>query len=107
MRWYVAGYVTRKTRRNLIKIGKQELATQITHLLEDEDYDEDTNKTEVDFDDKKWFDLINRGGLTKCNNDFYEYLRAVKLELQMHYITKMDEKRNGTSFLCDKGTSIK
>ena len=91
--WYVAGYIIRKTRRNLIKIGKQELATQITHLLEDEDYEEGTNETEVDFDDKKWFDLINRGGLTKCNSDFYEYLRAVELKLQMHYITKMDEKK--------------
>ena len=47
----------------------------------------------MDFDDKKWFDLVNRGGLTKCNNDFYEYLRAVELELQMHYLKKMDEKK--------------
>ena len=53
--------------------GKEELIdTFIEEDMEDSDDDEECST-------KDWLKLIDRGGLTKCTNDFYIFLRAVEL----------------------------
>ena len=72
--WYLAGYIIRKIKKQMK--GKEELIdTFIEEDMEDSDDDEECSA-------KDWLKLIDRGGLTKCTNDFYIFLRAVELELK-------------------------
>ena len=38
----------------------------------------DTDKDDID-SSREWFNMINRGGLTRCTNDFYNFICNVEL----------------------------
>ena len=43
------------------------------------DSDERADLAEEILDSQAWMRMINRGGLTKCKNDFYVYMREVEM----------------------------
>ena len=52
-------------------------------LLKDSEIDDDvTSGTTEENNPKEWLELVNRGGLTRCSNDFYEYLTVVELAIK-------------------------
>ena len=66
--------------------GKDEIISLIDSFIEEsttavlvnnEDSTEDT-----DLNAQNWLQLINRGGLTKCTNEFYTFIRSVEMELK-------------------------
>lgn len=73
--WYVAGYVLKKVR------GEMKGKEWIMDSFIEESTDSDNIEIEDDCDAQNWLHIIDRGGLTKCNNDFYIFLRAVELEM--------------------------
>ena len=96
--WYIGGYVIRQVRKK-IKSSKSidELLPILNSFLEDDDptvtgeADESPSK-ENEADDEHadvrlWLISINRGGLLKCTNDFFSYLRVVELEMKKLFST--------------------
>ena len=94
--WYVAGYVIRKVKGLLVQIKKVNLVDPVKQFLEDS-IEVENIETELDTTSlttgiakaekgKEWFTLINRGGLTKCNNDFYEHLKTVEMEIKSYIL---------------------
>uniref|UniRef100_A0A1X7STK4 Uncharacterized protein n=1 Tax=Amphimedon queenslandica TaxID=400682 RepID=A0A1X7STK4_AMPQE len=78
--WYIAGYLIRKVKG---KVGML-LAEKMEMFLEEvDDVIEDDTTLEEDIQHpKKWLESINRGGLVKCSNDFYEHLQTVEKEIR-------------------------
>lgn len=75
---YAAGYVPRSLKKKLVKSThphKKDLLLCLPNLLAQEEED-------LDDDSSGWISAINRGGLTKVNNDTYELFVALELELQ-------------------------
>uniref|UniRef100_A0A1X7UQ67 Uncharacterized protein n=1 Tax=Amphimedon queenslandica TaxID=400682 RepID=A0A1X7UQ67_AMPQE len=91
---YVAGYVIRKVKGLIVQMKKANLADHMKLFLEDsiEDVETELDTTCLTIGlaegekGKVWFTLINRGGLTKCNNDFYEHLKTVDMEIKSHIL---------------------
>ena len=46
---------------------------------------------------KEWFNKIYRGGLTRCTNDFYNFLRNVELEMKAMLQDNETRKQINTS----------
>ena len=66
--------------------GKDEIISLIDSFIEEsttavlvnnEDSTEDNH-----LNAQNWLQLINRGGLTKCTNEFYTFIRSVEMELK-------------------------
>ena len=74
--WYVAGYILKKVKKEVK--GNEGI---IDYFIE-EGTDTDNEEIEDDCNAQNWLNIIDRGGLTKCTNDFYTFLRAVELELK-------------------------
>ena len=80
--WYVAGYILRKLRLQLEKNRMGKDSEEQLALLEcfvDDDYNNSDCYVEEIVDSQSWLRMIDRGGLTKCTNDFYVYLRVVEM----------------------------
>lgn len=60
------------------------LAEKMEMFLEEvDDVIEDDTTSEEDIQHpKKWLESINRGGLIKCSNDFYEHLQTIEKEIR-------------------------
>ena len=86
--WYIGGYIIRKVRRKIKALDvKDDLLAMLEKFEEKEDTEEDESLTgddddEESVDTKKWITLIDRGGLVKCSNNFYSFLRSVELEIK-------------------------
>ena len=81
--WYVAGYIIKKVKARLWKKKKHDMADKLKQLLEDSEIDDNvTSGTTEENNPKEWLELVNRGELTRCSNDFYEYLTVVKLAIK-------------------------
>ena len=85
--WYIGGYIIRKARRKIkVLDNKDDLLAMLEKFEEKKDTAEDESLTGDDDDDavdtKKWISLIDRGGLVKCSNNFYSFLRSVELEIK-------------------------
>ena len=80
--WYVGGYVIRKISDRIIKVC-MENANELLLVLETFKESDELNKDDDGDDDiessRDWFDMINRGGLTRCTNDFYSFICNVEL----------------------------
>ena len=77
--YYAAGYVPRALKKKLMKSAhplKEDLQLCLLDLLDDGD--EDANES------KDWVNLINRGGLTRINNNTFELFQAMEYELRQH-----------------------
>uniref|UniRef100_A0A1X7TEA7 Uncharacterized protein n=1 Tax=Amphimedon queenslandica TaxID=400682 RepID=A0A1X7TEA7_AMPQE len=91
---YVAGYVIRKVKGLIVQTKKANLADHMKLFLEDLIKDVETELDTTCLTTglaegekgKVWFTLINRGGLTKCNNDFYEHLKTVDMAIKSHIL---------------------
>uniref|UniRef100_A0A1X7TUP2 Uncharacterized protein n=1 Tax=Amphimedon queenslandica TaxID=400682 RepID=A0A1X7TUP2_AMPQE len=60
---------------------KDHLAEKLQQFLEESEIDTGIRITEGQ-KECEWFDSINRGGLTKCNKDFYSHLKMVEIEIK-------------------------
>ena len=85
--WYIAGYVIRKVKS---QTHKAESSSHDKFIL-DSFIEESGDDGEGNDDDEclspvssadTWINSINRGGLIKCNNDFYQFVRAIELEMK-------------------------
>ena len=78
--WYVAGYLIRSLDKKIEKgryIHKEEMLQTLHNFVEDKEaHDEEKFATSA------WFNYINRGGLTRCFNDFYYFIYAVEESLK-------------------------
>ena len=83
--WYVGGYIIRKIRNKSLKVRDI-----LNTFIEDYDYDDDNttapNDTSIE-SESEWFNTINRGGLIKCTNGFYQFLRTLETEIQTYLNT--------------------
>lgn len=80
--WYVGGYVLRKIQ---MEMNSEDNAKEILEGLMDGDEtgeNEDSDNATLEMSHEQWLASINRGGLTKCSNDFYEYLLTVEQRMQ-------------------------
>ena len=80
---YAAGYVPRSLKKKLAKSAnphKKDLMLCLPNLLDQEE--------DVDDDSSDWIDAVNRGGLTKVNNDTYELFVAMEVELRKQLALK-------------------
>ena len=86
--WYVAGYVIRKVMKSLRSGASQEviqIATLLSFIEDGEELDDDISDDQGDETlSTAWFDAINRGGLFKCTNDFYKFMRVLELQVKCH-----------------------
>ena len=76
---YAAGYVPRILKKKLLKSAhplKEDLQLCLLDLLDDGD--EDSNESQ------DWVELINRGGLTRVNNNTFEVFVAMEYALRRH-----------------------
>ena len=80
---YAAGYVPRTLKKKLVKSGHPHKGTLLLCLPNLLDEGEDLND-----DSSDWIKAIDRGGLTKINNDTYELFVAMELELRKHLSSK-------------------
>ena len=78
---YAAGYVPRTLKeKKQLNAHKRDLLSCLPNFLDKgEDLDDESND---------WNKAINRGGLIKINNDTYELLVAMELELYKHLSSK-------------------
>ncbi len=74
--WYVAGYILRKVRKQLEKRKGNDDNLAILESFKEDSMD-DGNETDSQADEaeeiqdsRAWLRMIDRGGLTKCTNDF-------------------------------------
>ncbi|XP_019862720.1 PREDICTED: uncharacterized protein LOC109591422 [Amphimedon queenslandica] len=80
--WYIGGYIIRQIKK---RSQYTHLHDMIDSFLEAEsDDDDDVGGDIKDSQDhaQQWLNLINRGGLLKCSNDFYQLLRCVEFEMK-------------------------
>ena len=76
---FAAGYVPRILKKKLLKSAhplKEDLQLCLLDLLDDGD--EDSNESQ------DWVELINRGGLTRVNNNTFEVFVAMEYALCRH-----------------------
>ncbi len=87
--WYVAGYVIRKVMKSLTS-GQNatreagQIAIVLSFLEDAEDLDDDDDDQGDETLSTAWFDAINRGGLFKCTNDFYKFMRVLEWQVKCH-----------------------
>ena len=83
--WYVGGYILRKLIKK-IKLSKnknkEEMEAVIDNFVEKGDEDSIGVIDDDVEDGREWLNSINRGGLVKCTNDFYTFLRMIELEVK-------------------------
>ena len=70
-----------KVKGILTKMKKDHLAEKLQQFLEENEINTCTSITEGQ-KEHEWFDSINRGGIKKCNNDFYSDLKMVEIEIK-------------------------
>ena len=78
--WYVAGYLIRSLDKKIEKsryIHKEEMLQTLHNFVEDKEA-----HSHEEFASSAWFNSINRGGLTRCSNDFYYFIYAVEESLK-------------------------
>lgn len=89
--WYIGGYIIRKVKRKITSMKNEDKDKDdllvVLDCFVDADHDELEGSTDSDDNDDVadthiWVNSINRGGLIKCTNNFYSFLRAVELELK-------------------------
>lgn len=83
--WYIGGFIIRKVRRKIKALDvKDDLLAMLEKFEGKEDMEDEslTGDDEESVDTKKWITLIDRGGLVKCSNNFYSFLRSVELEIK-------------------------
>ena len=49
---------------------------------DEEELNLDNNDHEATVKSKEWFDTINRGGLTRCTNEFYNFVVNIEIEIK-------------------------
>ena len=94
--WYVAGYILRKLRLQLEKNRMGKDSEEQLALLEcfvDDSYMYDNSDCYIEeiVDSQSWLRMIDRGGLTKCTNDFYTYLRVVEMVSKITITSAFEE----------------
>uniref|UniRef100_A0A1X7VEP6 Transposable element P transposase-like RNase H domain-containing protein n=1 Tax=Amphimedon queenslandica TaxID=400682 RepID=A0A1X7VEP6_AMPQE len=84
--WYIGGYLIRKVRRKIKENDDRDGLLAVLEIFEErEDMVEESligDDTDEPVDTQLWITLINRGGLIKCSNNFYSFLRSVELEIK-------------------------
>ena len=85
--WYVGGYVIKALNEKITSkhsaggCNNEALLALETFKESDEIIDDDCKEIEEQ-NNKEWFEAINRGGLTRCTNDFYIFLTNVEITLK-------------------------
>ena len=78
----MAGYLIRSLDKKIEKgryIHKEEMLQTLHDFVEDK---EAHSHDEEEFSTSAWFNSINRGGLTRCSNNFYYFIYAVEESLK-------------------------
>ncbi|XP_019862289.1 PREDICTED: uncharacterized protein LOC109590877 [Amphimedon queenslandica] len=95
--WYVGGYFIKNlTKKINSKIGSHPKYTHdlllILESLEetDERVEDDETNDELHIKSKDWFNAINRGGLTRCTNEFYNFMINLEKEIK-RMLEELDE----------------
>jgi hypothetical protein len=79
--WYIAGYIIRKVKKiETANNNTDSIALLDTFLEEDTDGEDDD--VDLNISSKLWLTCVNRGGLLRCNNDFYSFIRAAEIEIK-------------------------
>ena len=88
--WYVGGYLIKSVSDKIIKTHTT-FSIDLLLILEtfkENDEIDDTMENDLDMesqptiDSKEWFHSINRGGLTRCTEDFFLFIRCVEQQMK-------------------------
>lgn len=86
--WYIGGYTIKATIDKLTRLTSDhhgcnnKLLLLLETLKETDDIDDEATYQSPDSNTKEWFNAINRGGLTRCTNDFYVWITNVEKALK-------------------------
>lgn len=72
----------------MVKARSDNLLVILNSFVEDEDNATESQDDEDMTSQKEWFAAINCGGLTRCTNEFYIFIRALQQETKSHLASK-------------------